>query len=341
MMIHLLWFLVQSLLLLFSHSVQAFHVPPAVLDFTFGGIAGSAGAIVTYPFDFVKSQLQTASGRAKYKDGIDAFVQIVTHDGPWALYRGVGVQILGLAPEKAIKLSVNDVVCSAVRAATMDGSLPLSGEILAGSMAGLCQVLVTNPLELVKIGLQTSNLTLSEFLTEQIGSVADLYRGAEACIVRDMLFSAILFPLYAHSRGALGTTWLIDIGGSGNGSVFVDLIAASVAATPAAFFATPADCVKTRLQNLSDKQGRRKELTMSTSTLSSTLVRANPAIQNDDDEYGTTNPFVVAVNIAQKEGFEVLFSGSIERMVRSVPQFAVTLTLFDYLKDVATENGLM
>ena len=58
-------------------------------------------------------------------------------------------------------------------------------------------------------------------------------------------------------------------------------------------------------------------------------------------DYGTTNPFIVGLKVAQNEGVEVLFSGSVERMLRSVPQFAVTLTLFDYLKNMAIIDDLL
>ena len=309
---------------------NTFHISPALVDFALGGVAGSAGAFITYPIDYVKSQLQTATGRAKYKNGVDAFFQIVAHEGPFSLYRGVGVQIIGLAPEKAIKLSVNDAACTAIRSSTSNGQLPLWGEILAGAMAGFFQVIVTNPLELVKVGLQTSNLTFTEFLQEQVGSLADLYRGAEACLIRDVIFSAILFPLFAHAKAVLSTTCIVDV--DGGGSVLVDLIAASIATAPAAFLATPADCVKTRLQNLSDKA----------------IIRPSNLINQDlgnrkniGYDYGTTNPFIVGLKVAQNEGVEVLFSGSVERMLRSVPQFAVTLTLFDYLKNMAIIDDLL
>ena len=61
---------------------------------------------------------------------------------------------MGVAPEKAIKLTVNDFV----RDKLMDknGNLPLIGEILSGGCAGASQVVFTNPLEIVKIRLQVA-----------------------------------------------------------------------------------------------------------------------------------------------------------------------------------------
>ena len=96
-------------------------LPPAVVHTACGFVAGSAGAIAAYresnqawhsrkkrqskfsnlPFveyniaiDFVKSQLQTEAGRAKYSGGVEAALDIVQKDGILALYRGVIVQVI-------------------------------------------------------------------------------------------------------------------------------------------------------------------------------------------------------------------------------------------------------
>jgi solute carrier family 25 aspartate/glutamate transporter 12/13 len=63
-------------------------------------------------------------------------------------------QLMGVAPEKAIKLTVNDFV----RDKFMDknGNLPMYGEIMSGACAGASQVIFTNPLEIVKIRLQVA-----------------------------------------------------------------------------------------------------------------------------------------------------------------------------------------
>lgn len=318
-----------------SSHIHAFSSPPPafLVDFALGGIAGSVGAVATYPIDYVKSQLQTATGRAKYANGVDAFVQIVQHEGPWTLYRGVGMQIIGLAAEKGIKLSVNDALCTAVFAAS-SGGLPLWGEILAGSLAGFSPVILTNPMERVKIGLQTSNMTLFELLQqEEVGSLGSLYRGVEACLIRDMIFGGFLFPIFAHTKDALSASWILASVGGGNGEALINVIAASVATIPAAFFATPADCIKTRLQNLRD------------STIEKPVELGLATPVNDPLNVGysvrTRNPFEVGLQIAQNEGFEALFSGSFERIIRNVPLFAVTFTVFGFLKDIAMRNGLI
>ncbi|KAK5986414.1 hypothetical protein GCK32_021420 [Trichostrongylus colubriformis] len=69
------------------------------------------------------------------------------------LYRGLLPQIVGVAPEKAIKLTVNDFVRDKFN---NNGRIPIWAEILAGGCAGGSQVIFTNPLEIVKIRLQVA-----------------------------------------------------------------------------------------------------------------------------------------------------------------------------------------
>jgi solute carrier family 25 aspartate/glutamate transporter 12/13 len=69
------------------------------------------------------------------------------------LYRGLLPQIVGVAPEKAIKLTMNDFVRDTF---TTGGQIPLWAEIVAGGCGGASQVVFTNPLEIVKIRLQVA-----------------------------------------------------------------------------------------------------------------------------------------------------------------------------------------
>jgi solute carrier family 25 aspartate/glutamate transporter 12/13 len=174
-----------------SHS---FHIPDPIIHFSCGAVAGSAGAVAAYPFDYIKSQMQTAYGREKYENGLDALVDTVQRN-PLHLYKGVGVQVLGIAPEKGIKLGVNDVLATIFYSSM--GSFPLWGQIVSGGIAGACQVVASSPLEVMKVGLQTSDMSIQQ-VWEEVGGVKGLFRGAEACILRDVLFTAICFPLYAY-----------------------------------------------------------------------------------------------------------------------------------------------
>ncbi|KAM9385708.1 LOW QUALITY PROTEIN: electrogenic aspartate/glutamate antiporter SLC25A13, mitochondrial [Pholidichthys leucotaenia] len=131
---------------------------------------------------------------------------------------GLLPQLLGVAPKKAIKLTVNDFVG---KTRQKDGTVPLAGKILAGRCAGGSQVILTNSLEIVKIRRSCS--------------------GFKACFLQDIPFSVIYFPCYAHTKAYLteedGTIGLAKI-----------LLAGALAGIPGASVVTPADIIKTRLQ---------------------------------------------------------------------------------------------
>lgn len=182
-------------------TVDSFCIPDPVVHFGVGAVAGGTGAFVAFPFEYIKTQMQTEYGQARWKNGMEAFVDIVTSSssdpiyggGPLQLYKGLGVQLLGIAPEKGIKMGVNDVLASTFLSSM--GYFPLWGQVLSGAMAGACQVVASSPLEVMKVGLQTSGMTLEEVWTD-VGGIRGLFRGAQACMLRDILWTAICFPLY-------------------------------------------------------------------------------------------------------------------------------------------------
>ena len=230
------------LLLCFGYLVptaDSFAVPSALVHLGIGASSGAAGAVVAYPLDLVKSQLQTESGRAKHgTDGVGAALDIIRSSplGPLALYRGCLVQIAGIAPEKTIKLTVNDFMRAYIM--TTYGVLPIGGEIVAGALAGFCQVIVTNPLEIVKLKLQTSKGDYSlQDVMDEVGGFIGMYRGVLSCLARDVTFSAILFPGFSHLKVALPPL-MTSLVGHEVDPIICSLFAGSIAAAPAALIGT-------------------------------------------------------------------------------------------------------
>ncbi|KAI0828971.1 mitochondrial carrier [Trametes gibbosa] len=276
-------------------------------NFGLGGLAGGFGATIVYPIDLGErlNQRSTVVGQLLYKNSLDCVRKVLRNEGFRGFYRGLGPQLIGVAPEKAIKLTVNDFI----RGRAMDpetGRITLNWELVAGGTAGGCQVIFTNPLEIVKIRLQVQGEAAklegavpkgAVHIIRQLG-LFGLYKGASACLLRDIPFSAIYFPAYAHLKK--------DVFHEGyNGkqlSFFETLTAAAAAGMPAAYFTTPADVVKTRLQ-----------------------VEAR---KGQTHYKGMGDAFV---KIYREEGFKAFFKGGPARIIRSSPQFGFTLVAYEYL----------
>ena len=232
-------------------------------SFALGAIAGGIGAFAVYPIDLVKTRLQNqriVPGQTPmYLNSVDCFKKVVRAEGFGGLYSGLLPQLVGVAPEKALKLTVNDYLRSwfSVRDdVSGSDSIHFPLEVLSGAGAGASQVIVTNPLEITKIRLQMQGESIKLAIDAGLPApepksalricrdlgVVGLYKGAGACFARDIPFSAIYFPAYAASK-----RWLC--GGDTEKTTALHLLfAGALAGVPAAFLTTPADVVKTRLQ---------------------------------------------------------------------------------------------
>ena len=65
------------------------------------------GASAVYPLDMAKTQLQMDKS-GKFSGLFDCFGKIARGEGIGALYRGLPANIIGIMPEKTIKLAGND-----------------------------------------------------------------------------------------------------------------------------------------------------------------------------------------------------------------------------------------
>ncbi|EXJ78222.1 hypothetical protein A1O3_09383 [Capronia epimyces CBS 606.96] len=293
-----------------SKSQQFLHsLLESAHHFGLGSIAGAFGAFMVYPIDLVKTRMQNQRsvlpGERLYENSIDCARKVIRNEGARGLYSGVLPQLVGVAPEKAIKLTVNDLV----RARFTDkqtNAIALSAEILAGGSAGACQVVFTNPLEIVKIRLQVQGELAKQsdavpkrsamWIVRNLG-ILGLYKGASACLLRDVPFSAIYFPTYNHlKRDMFGETQQKKLG------IIQLLTAGAIAGMPAAYLTTPCDVIKTRLQ---------------------VEARKGDVVYN-----GLTD---CARKIWKQEGFRAFFKGGPARILRSSPQFGFTLAAYEVL----------
>jgi solute carrier family 25 (mitochondrial aspartate/glutamate transporter), member 12/13 len=119
------------------------EVAESAHHFALGSIAGAFGAFMVYPIDLVKTRMQNqrggGAGTVLYKNSLDCAAKVLKNEGIRGFYSGVTPQMIGVAPEKAIKLTVNDFVRGKLKDKET-GKILLPYEIIAGGTAGGCQV---------------------------------------------------------------------------------------------------------------------------------------------------------------------------------------------------------
>ncbi|CDO73098.1 hypothetical protein BN946_scf185007.g152 [Trametes cinnabarina] len=314
-------------------------------NFGLGGLAGGFGATIVYPIDLGKQQAvysplrsliaastalsdsnqrSTVVGQLLYKNSFDCIRKVFRNEGFIGFYRGLGPQLIGVAPEKAIKLTVNDFI----RSRAMDpetGRIALSWELFAGGAAGGCQVIFTNPLEIVKIRLQVQGEAAklegavpkgAMHIIRQLGLLG-LYKGASACLLRDIPFSAIYFPAYWHLKRDL-----FNEGYNGKQLSFFETL------TSAAVAYVVSDGIHrlTVMVNASD-DGQADAVDPGQRYACSVSDDAGRPIGN------VPRPMLIDRGPAsdREEGFRAFFKGGPARVIRSSPQFGFTLVAYEYL----------
>ena len=134
------------------------------------------------------------------------------------------------------------------------------------------------------------------WIVRNLGLVG-LYKGASACLLRDVPFSMIYFPTYSHLKR--------DVFGEGPNKklgIVQLLTAGAIAGMPAAYLTTPCDVIKTRLQ-----------------------------VEARKGETSYTSLRHCAKTIWQEEGARAFFKGGPARILRSSPQFGFTLAAYELL----------
>ena len=142
------------------------------------------------------------------------------------------------------------------------------------------------------------------WIVKNLGLVG-LYKGASACLLRDVPFSGIYFPTYNHLKR--------DFFGEGPNKklgILQLLTAGAIAGMPAAYLTTPCDVIKTRLQ-----------------------------VEARKGETKYTSLRHCARTVYREEGLRAFFKGGPARVLRSSPQFGFTLASYEFLQKILPMPG--
>ncbi|KAA8541807.1 hypothetical protein F0562_022959 [Nyssa sinensis] len=224
-------------------------------EFVAGGFGGIAGIFAGHPLDTLRiRQQQSSTGSA-----ISILRNLVTRDGPLALYRGMGPPLATVTLQNAVVFQIYAVLSRA-----FDSSVPSTdppsyrGVALGGVGAGAIQSFIITPVELLKIRLQLQTqkhakpqqadfhkgpLRVARSIFKAEG-LRGIYRGLTVTLIRDAPSHGLYFWTYEYMREQLHP----GCRKSGQESFKTMLIAGGLAGVSSWICCYPLDVVKTRLQ---------------------------------------------------------------------------------------------
>ncbi|XP_035243017.1 mitochondrial glutamate carrier 1-like isoform X1 [Anguilla anguilla] len=267
-------------------SQQQISLPAKLIN---GGIAGIVGVTCVFPIDLAKTRLQNQrQGQQVYKSMMDCLIRTVRSEGYFGMYRGAAVNLTLVTPEKAIKLAANDFFRHHL--GRSGKGLTVYKEMLAGCGAGMCQVVITTPMEMLKIQLQDAGrLAANQNQQRTPAVVASSKLGAGNAVLRRSYNVGLAPAPAARAESAtqiarqllraqgvsglyrgLGATLMRDIPFSvvyfplfanlnalakdapeGSAPFYWSFLSGCAAGSIAAIAVNPCDVIKTRLQSLS------------------------------------------------------------------------------------------
>ncbi|KAK4337297.1 hypothetical protein RND71_043583 [Anisodus tanguticus] len=265
-----------------------------------GGITGGIEICITFPTEYVKTQLQLDE-----RSGIsDCVKKTVKSHGVTGLYRGLSVLLYGSIPKSAVRFGAFEQFKKMQQ--NPDGTLTPANRLLCGLGAGVCEaIFAVTPMETVKVKFINDQLNPNPRFKGFFNGVGTIireegfrgcYQGVSATIIKQGSNQAIRFYVMETLKD-----WYR--GGDPNKKVNKLVVGGFgfVAGAASVFGNTPVDVVKTRMQGL------------------------------DAAKY--KNTLDCALSIAKNEGFKAFYKGTVPRLSRVCLDVAITFMIYDSFMD--------
>ncbi|CAK9184158.1 unnamed protein product [Ilex paraguariensis] len=178
---------------------------PSLRRLISGAIAGAVSRTAVAPLETIRTHLMVGSSGHSITE---VFHDIMKTDGWKGLFRGNFVNVIRVAPSKAIELAAYDTVNKNLSPKPGEQpKLPIPASLVAGACAGISSTLVTYPLELLKTRLTVERGVYDGLFDAFIkilleGGPGELYRGLTPSLIGVIPYSATNYFAYDTLRKA-------------------------------------------------------------------------------------------------------------------------------------------
>ncbi|PON80761.1 Mitochondrial carrier protein [Parasponia andersonii] len=178
---------------------------PSLRRLISGAVAGAVSRTAVAPLETIRTHLMVGSSG---HSTTEVFHNIMKTDGWKGLFRGNFVNVIRVAPSKAIELFVYDTVNKQLSAKPGEQpKLPIPASLVAGACAGVSSTLCTYPLELLKTRLTIQRGVYDGLFDAFLKIVreegpSELYRGLAPSLIGVIPYAATNYFAYDSLRKA-------------------------------------------------------------------------------------------------------------------------------------------
>jgi len=177
-------------------------LPPFVIHFASGGIAGTAAKSAVAPMDRVKILFQTNSPHYAYTGLFKTMVQISKREGIIKLWKGNSATIARVVPYAAIQFMAYEKFKKLVNGDNPKEAQPFR-HLIAGSLAGMTSVIFTYPLDLIRARLASEvqtrrykNMFHGFFTMYKSEGILSWFRGLWPSLLGIVPYAGVSFSVY-------------------------------------------------------------------------------------------------------------------------------------------------
>lgn len=178
---------------------------PSLRRLISGAIAGAVSRTAVAPLETIRTHLMVGSSG---NSSTEVFQNIMNTDGWSGLFRGNLVNVIRVAPSKAIELFAYDTVNKCLSAKPGEQpKVPIPPSLIAGACAGVSSTICTYPLELVKTRLTIQRGVYKGIIDAFVKILreegpGELYRGLAPSLIGVIPYAATNYFAYDTLRKA-------------------------------------------------------------------------------------------------------------------------------------------
>lgn len=305
-----------------SHVPEGVHRWPSgfvIKSFFAGGIAGMCAKSFTAPLDRLKILLQVQHKQYRAYGVFSGFVAIYKKEGIFGYYKGNAAMMARIFPYAAIQFMSYEQYKRLVRPYFNQNTH--TSKLLAGSLTGITAVTFTYPLDMVRARMafqvhERKYASIIHTLTsipKQEGGFIALYRGFSSTILGMIPYAGVAFYSYEVTKSFLMRTfpaWTTKSAVDGSGTVVLNipanLIAGGMAGAISQTVSYPLDVSRRHMQ------------------LAGMI----------SDHSRPLGVFATLSRVYRTSGLRGLYRGMTINFYRSVPQVAVSFSVYELLKQI-------
>ena len=220
-----------------------------------GASAGVVGTILGFPFDSLKTRMQTSLLSIP-----QAFQEIYYESGFLGFYQGVGSPLLALTVLNTLNFSSYSYFCSLLgidhihsKTITHDGKFDMRISLAAAGVGPIASIIST-PFELIKTQMQlikkfgtnekqfSNSFQLITHILRTKG-VSSMYVGHRVNTIREIIFLSTYFSVYEYLKYHCSNISTITIP-----KAFSIALAGGISGSIGWFISFPFDCIKSNIQ---------------------------------------------------------------------------------------------